>query len=332
MASVSTTPQKTDVWNEICFPVEAVKLIDFMPGYEILPSDRQQVIIGYPSDHKRVVYAVQSSDYSIIPNELLRNVVTSHIPKHEVKIKFTNTGEFNISIITPDEIKVGNERLFRNLIINNSYNGKSPFTIQGTIVNSNTVSEQGVRVSYYRQVCENGLMGWADEFLEMDIYLNWLIAGKPKKFQDAKKVKESVETRTTITTEVDHILHKKLLHYRLNIEHLRSHLGQVIDQFMRHKGSLTAKVYERLYKMPVKDSTVEHLTKRISIPVQLVKQAQERLNLEERLLQSEPTMWLLYNAFNYSLMNSRASLSIADRYGLDEKVFHELTHQAFNMN
>lgn len=332
MASVSTTPQKTDLWSEICFPVESVKLSEFMPGFEILPSDRQQVIIGYPSDVKRVVYAIQSSDYSIVPNDLLRDVITSHIPKHEVKVKFTNTGEFNISIITPDEIKVGNERLYRNLIINNSYNGKSPFTMQGTIVNSDTVSENGVRVSYYRQVCENGLMGWADEFLEMDAYLNWLLAGKPKKFQDAKKVKESVETRTTTTTDVDQILHKKLHHYRLDMEHLRLHLGKVIDQFMKHKGSLTAKVYERLFKTPVDASSVEQLTKRVSIPVQLVKQAQERLQIEERLLRSEPTMWLLYNAFNYSLMNSRASLSIADRYALDEKVFHELTHQALNVN
>ncbi|GAB4019418.1 hypothetical protein GCM10028808_57100 [Spirosoma migulaei] len=333
MASVSNTPQKTNTWDEICFPVESVRLASILPDYAILPSDRQHAIVGSPATGKPTIYAIQSEDYSVVPNELLRDVVNSRIPQYEISVRYTDIGEFNINIITPDEVSVGSERLYRNLIINNSYNGKSPFTMQGTLVNDNTIKKTGVRVSYYRQICTNGLMGWADEFLEMDTYLNWLLAGKPKKFKDALDVKESVETRIVKSdVEVEQIVQKKLHHYRLNMDYLQSYLGQVIDQFMAHKGALTTKVYDRLYKMPMKENTIDQLAKQVKIPVQLVKQAQERLKIEERLLQSEPTMWLLYNAFNYSLMNSRASLSLADRYSMDEKVFHELTHQALNVN
>ena len=328
MASVSTTPQKTDVWNDVCFPVESVSLSNLLPDHAVIPSDRQNAIVGYPEGGKPTIYAIQSKDYSIVPNSLLREVIQTQIPKHEISIIHNGVGEFSINVITPNELKIGDEKLYRNLIINNSYTGKSPFTIQGTIVNDRTFTETGVRVSYYRQICTNGLMGWADEWLEMDAYLNWLLAGKPKKHKDAKQVKENgVETRTYNKQEVDEVIHKKLHHYRLNMEHLRNHLNKVVAQFMQHKGSLTAKIYERLYKMPVQESTVEKLVKQVNIPVQLTKQALERMQVEERQLQSEPTMWLLYNAFNYSLMNSRACLSLSDRYSLDEKVFHELTQQ-----
>ena len=333
MASVSTTPLKTDTWSEICFPVESVRLIDMLPGYQIVPSDRQNAIVGYPTGSNPVVYAIQSEQYSIVPNTLLREVVNKCIPQHEINIRYTDRGEFTINVITPNEISIGDERLYRNLIINNSYTGKSPFTVQGTIVNERTVTETGVRVSYYRQICSNGLMGWADEWLEMDAYLNWLLAGKPKKHKKALDMKESgIETKTYTKQEVDEVVHKKLHHIRLDIDSLSSYLGKVLTQFMAHKGSLTAQVYQRLYNKPVHEATVEKLAKEVKIPVQLVKQAQERMKVEERILKSEPTMWLLYNAFNYSLMNSRVSLSLSDRYAMDEKVFHELTHQALNVN
>lgn len=328
MPSVSTTPKKTSEWNDICFTVNSVPLSQLLPDFAVIPTDRQNAVIGYPETGKPMIYAVQSKDYSIVPNYLLRDVIQSQVPKHEVDILYNDAGEFSINVVTPNEISVGEERLYRNLIINNSYTGKSPFTIQGTIINDRTVSETGVRVSYYRQICTNGLMGWADEWLEMDAYLNWLLAGKPKKHKDALRLKEGgVETRTYNKQEVDEVMHKKLHHYRLNMEFLRNHLSTVVAQFMKHRGSLTAKVYERLYNFPVQETTIERLVKEVKIPVQLVKQAQERLKTEEHLLKSESTMWLLYNAFNYSLMNSRASLSLTDRYALDEKVFHEISLQ-----
>jgi hypothetical protein len=35
-------------------------------------------------------------------------------------------------------------------------------------------------------------------------------------------------------------------------------------------------------------------------------------------------LWLVYNAINYSLLNSRSSLTITDRYEWDEKALHHL--------
>jgi hypothetical protein len=61
----------------------------------------------------------------------------------------------------------------------------------------------------------------------------------------------------------------------------------------------------------------------------VIKQARERLRLEERLLNSPPSCWLLYNAVNYALFTARSSLTLNDRYRLDERVFHHLAAQAY---
>ena len=67
----------------------------------------------------------------------------------------------------------------------------------------------------------------------------------------------------------------------------------------------------------------------LPVPVQLVKQARERLRLEERMLNTPTSYWLLYNAVNYALFTGRSSLTLNDRYRLDERVFHHLALQAY---
>ena len=74
------------------------------------------------------------------------------------------------------------DTLEKALIITNSYTGKSPFTIQGKVLSTSrsiTTNEIAprMRVSHYRLVCDNGLMGWADEFFNLDEYADWLEGG-----------------------------------------------------------------------------------------------------------------------------------------------------------
>ena len=39
-------------------------------------------------------------------------------------------------------------------------------------------------------------------------------------------------------------------------------------------------------------------------------------------------MWLAYNAVNYALFNIKTSLSINDRFKLDESAFHKMAELA----
>ncbi len=47
------------------------------------------------------------------------------------------------------------------------------------------------------------------------------------------------------------------------------------------------------------------------------------------MLNTPASYWLLYNAVNYALFTGRSSLTLNDRYRLDERVFHHLATHAF---
>jgi hypothetical protein len=190
MSTQSTNLEKATSWDSICFPVQEEKLQELLPGsYKLLPSDRQRAIVGYMPDGTKHIFALQSDEYTLISNEFLHSVVDSVASDYNLDTRFTSRGDFCINIILPDIIKVGKERIYKNLIINNSYTGKSPFNIQGSSIES--TNEEKVKVSYYRQICANGLMGWADEFMTYEEYFNWLANGQPKKYLDT--LKEKVE-------------------------------------------------------------------------------------------------------------------------------------------
>jgi hypothetical protein len=57
-----------------------------------------------------------------------------------------------------------------------------------------------------------------------------------------------------------------------------------------------------------------------------------RMGEEERLLESEPNVWLLYNAINYTLFTAQANMSINDRFRQDEAVYHDLAQLVLTSN
>lgn len=342
MASVSNRPIITSAWEDVCYPVYTTPFTNLVPDYELVATDRQQLVVGEPAGRKPVIFAVQSNEYSIIDNSMLRGVVDRLVTDYKLDIRYTPNGEFAINVIVPGEtFKIGKQTdtLSRSLVFNNSYNGKMPFKVQGTVVNTTTVEkhqEARMRISYYRQVCSNGLMGWSDEFMNLDDYLNWLLKGKPKKYKNAKEVKTSFQEAYTyqerIGEESDLALSRKFHHKGLNVAHFEQYLEKVIGQFLSQKNGLTLKVYERMAKQPITNERAEKLLVEAKLPKMLARQAMARMAEEERLLSSESNLWLLYNAANFTLFGAQASLSINDRYRQDEAIFHELATLALTEN
>ncbi|MCF0071094.1 hypothetical protein LZD49_11490 [Dyadobacter sp. CY261] len=315
MTYLSAQPQFTTSWDDICYPVNPVWLADLLPDYEIMATDKQQLIVGQPFRGAKTIFGIQSADYAIIPNILIREVVDKLFADYKLEIKYTTTGEFSINIILPEQLSIGGEQLQRSMILTNSYNGKTPFSVQGKTLTAMLDGSGTPGTSMYRAVCQNGLMGWADSFSELPKYQSWLKErgqGKEKKQRPNSGVNAKKDTAS-----------RKIHHSRQTPELFREQLYELLVGQNYKSPTLTTSVYEHLQQKSVGRAD-EKMLKTLPIPVQLAKQAYERLKLEQRLLDADSSYWLMYNAVNHALFNARSSLTLNDRYKLDEKVFHEL--------
>lgn len=316
MTYISAQPHVSNSWDDICYPVNPVWLADILPDYDIIATDRQQLVVGQPAGGRKTIFGIQSTDYDIIPNILIKEVVDKLFTEYDLQIKYTTTGEFSISIILPQELSIGGERLQRSMILTNSYNGKTPFSIQGQTLTTMLDNNIKPGSSMYRAVCQNGLMGWADSFVALPDYQHWLKErpqGKARKGTPALKKEPGV---------------RKIHHSRLTPELFQQQLYELLAGQNQQQATLTATVYEHFQQRSVNRAD-ESLLKTLPIPVQLAKQAYERLRLEQRLLGADPSYWLMYNAVNHALFNARSSLTLNDRYKLDERVFHQLAASSF---
>lgn len=88
-------------------------------------------------------------------------------------------------------------------------------------------------------------------------------------------------------------------------------------------GTLTVGVYKELAQRPTPENLATVITES-GLPKMLARNAMDRLAEEMRLLETPANLWLAYNAVNHALFNSRSSLSISDRFRLDEAAFHQL--------
>lgn len=319
MTYISAKPQLTDSWDDICFPVQPVWLTDLLPDYDIVATDRQQLVVGRVKGGRNTIFGIQSADYAIIPNAVIREVVDALIPHYTLLIKYTPTGEFNINIVLPDVFMLGGEPLQRCLILTNSYNGKTPFSIQGQSLMTLLDPMVALRSSMFRQLCQNGLLGWADHFDHLESYKAWLAQWSGESAKGRSSKYRSVENRTDRPGPAI----RKIHHSQLTIDVFRQHLHNLLVDHLKPELTLTTTVYSQLQQTPMQDRPNE-LVRELPIPVQLAKQAYDRLRTEEQLLKTGPSYWLLYNAVNHALFTSRSSLTLNDRYRLDERVFHHL--------
>ncbi len=324
MTYITAQPELATTWEDICFPVEPLLLSDLLPDYNIIATDRQKLIVGQLAGGRKTLFGIQSADYTIIPNRAIQEVVDGLIPDYQLLIKHTNTGEFNISIILPAPLSVGREQLQRSLTITNSYNGKTPFSIQGQSLTALLDPATHLGSSVYRNVCQNGLMGWADAFIDLTSYQRWL--GQWKK--GGQKTPAAKRQPTTSRPQRSAPDIGKLHQSGLTIPLFQQQLHALLRDHLTTGVTLTASVYDHFQQTDM-SGVDEQILRTLPLPVQLLKQARERLRLEERLLQAPASCWLLYNAVNYALFTARSSLTLNDRYRLDERVFHHLATQAY---
>jgi hypothetical protein len=315
MTYLTAQPQFTTSWDEICYPVNPVWLADLLPDYEIIATDKQQLIVGQPFRGTKTIFGIQSADYAIIPNILIREVVDKLFSDYKLEIKYTSTGEFSINIIFPEQLSIGGEHLQRSMILTNSYNGKTPFSVQGKTLTAMLDGSGLPGTSMYRAVCQNGLMGWADSFSDFPEYRSWLNERGQGKEKKQKPNSGAIPKKDAAS--------RKIHHSRQTPELFQEQLYGLLAVQNYKSRTLTTTVYEHLQQKSFGRAD-EKLLKALPIPVQLAKQAYERLKLEQRLLDQDSSYWLMYNAVNHALFNARSSLTLNDRYKLDEKVFHQL--------
>lgn len=312
----------TSTWDKICFPVETVALEGLLPeNYHVVATDRQRAIVGQKTDGSNQVFAIQSKSYSLIPNSLIKSVADECLGvDYELSVRYSSQGEFSIGIVLPDSLvigKTGNDTIRKQLTFTNSYNGKTPFTIQGHEMRG--IKSAVMRVSYYRQICSNGMMGWADEFISLDEYLHWLTNGMPAN----AKVK-GLEERFEPKNEEQFL--RIFSHKGINLDKFQQFLVGLVGDFSQiKKESSTSQVYNLMTDLQVTDlEEVTEIVRKVGIPKKLITAALERMELEQRMLQSSANVWLLYNAVNHSLFNQATSMSVQDRFYADERVFHGL--------
>ncbi|WP_138485277.1 hypothetical protein [Dyadobacter bucti] len=89
-----------------------------------MATDKQQLIVWQPFRETKTVFGIQSADYAIIPNLLIRGVVDKLFADNQLEIKYTSTGEFSMNIILAEQLCIGGEQLQRSMILTNSTMGK----------------------------------------------------------------------------------------------------------------------------------------------------------------------------------------------------------------
>ncbi|MCY7358414.1 MAG: hypothetical protein LH609_13330, partial [Rudanella sp.] len=185
------------------------------------------------------------------------------------------------------------------------------------------VRQQKVRVAYYRQICSNGMMGWADDFVSLDQYLDWLVTGHTPENANVKGLEwvyESAETERAY----QHIF----THRGINLKQFQAFLVNFLRDFMRYAKecpSPTHDVFNVLHDTAVTDrQEAAKLVRKVGVSQKLVEAAMERMAIEESVLATGPNAWLLYNGVNHALFNGNSGLTLPARYALDEKAFHAI--------
>lgn len=81
--------------------------------------------MGEMTPGTKSIFALQSTNYSLVPNDLIRRLAERVFPKHKLDVRYTDRGEFSRNLISPTEINISiqkglKDELYRTMIINNS--------------------------------------------------------------------------------------------------------------------------------------------------------------------------------------------------------------------
>lgn len=319
----------TNKWDDVTYNVQARPLTELLPFHTVRATDRNKVIVG----DDNVIYGVQGMSYTLIPNSLIKSCIDEVIGEHDVKILHNPRGEFSMNIHLPSEVfTVGDDRdtIQKSVIINNSYNARVPFSVQGKVLNvtEGRVREKGMRVSYYREICKNGLMGWSDEFMSYDSYVTWLSKGQPHNYDKVKEIKTYVDEGIEETSRKEEVTFlKNFKHKNLDLSMFYDNLKTLLQDFIGRKASTSLQVYEQMQQKSMEGVQIEELIIDAGLPRKLAKIALDRLEIERQTLDAKSSLWLVYNSANYALFSQSSGLAIDRRYELDRVLFNNLNTQ-----
>lgn len=323
-------------WQDIVFPIETTPLTKLLATpFTIFDSGRSTALIGTWPDGEQGIFALQSAKYSLIPNQIFQNAADTVLgPEHNVLIRYSRKGDFQINLVLPEVIafQEGNQKdlLQRQITILNSYTGKSQIHLQATELKR--VMTQRVRVSYYRQVCTNGLMGWASEYFTMDEYLTYLVTGErpvDRRWKNSTVPQEYLKSETTLENveerELSTLLKKSFTHRGLDTGAFYTFLCEFLTNAIllgKEQPDLTLSVFDAMSQKRVVDKEkAQELLIDASLPQKLAKAAIQQMEAEAIALETTPNAWLLYNGANHALFNQQSSIPLDERYSLDKKMF-----------
>ena len=131
--------------------------------------------------------------------------------------------------------------------------------------------------------------------------------------------------------EATTLVKRQFAHKGLDLELFKKQLCQIFGTFSNYahgqEKAPTLSVFEKLAQAPAPDQLATVLAE-VGLPKVLARDAMERMAYEEKQLGSGTNLWLAYNAVNHALFNSKTSLSINDRFKIDEATFHKMAELA----
>ncbi|MEP2469921.1 DUF932 domain-containing protein [Ekhidna sp.] len=228
----------------------------------------------YSPDHNKVL-SFCSGNYQLTENEELFSPVIelaqSVLGDVQIITKSYDDRRFYVDIIGDRRLYevTKNDKICPMISIKNSYDG--------------TV-KQGFSLSYFRQICSNGMKGFAKEYSF-----------------ESKHSKDK-----NILAELP-ILKKDLLNIKMKIEEFK----RMADRQMTGE-ELDALLEE--FKT----------SKSIQYPKRLLEEVPEIIGTEQEILKAPLSAWLVYNGFNNALMHADTKMLPEEKEKIDRRVLNHI--------
>jgi hypothetical protein len=177
-------------------------------------------------------------------------------------------------ILDEKEIKVADQDYLNVMIeVQNSYDGSL---------------RHSIGISFYRQICSNGMMGWKKDSMV-----------KKKHHDD-------------LTPNLNYIIHKL----------------DDLDEQLNHFRTLTERVITHKELDDIMETIRKQKTVVGTFPKRIIDEVPERILQEAKEMNTDPTAWLVYNGFNWFLNHDeRVGYAMDVKERIDRNVLDTVRNQ-----
>lgn len=257
--------------SEINFPVVKVETKELFPDTNFADNMTHSI---YSPDHNKVLSNC-SGNYSLVENDQLIEPIVelaqSVLGEVQITAKSYDNRRFYVDIVGDRKLYevTKNDKICPLISIKNSYDG--------------TV-KQGYSLSYYRQICSNGMKGFAKEY----------------------------------STESKHSKDKDILADLHKLERDLMNVKSKLDEFKRMADrQMTPDELDTL----LEDFKTSHS---IQYPKRLLETVPEIIGKEQEILKTPLNAWLVYNGFNNALMHAETKMLPEDKEKIDRRVLNHI--------